>query len=175
MIQLIACNGSDMRAYYNGCTLMYVGGATPIAVNVQEVINRTTLRVYANRKTFDVNRADLRVKYFEPFYTDSGELVGTRAQRSYKRAPIVDNIYLQYLNIISDSGLKSTFNGTQGRLGAQFFVTQANRITVLLYLGELVGFFRDNMFYVKDVCIAERLRELIKKEELPYGVVQASA
>lgn len=175
MIRLISCNKSDMQAYYNGTTLMMLRDGKPHAVNVTEILTRAELRVQDARGSFSMSRADLYVKYFEPFYTDDGRVLGVRSQRSYKRAPVYDRSDLKYLDTISDSGLTSTFNGTQGRIGSQFYVTQANRIYVLAYLGELVGFFKDNVFFVKDSCISERLRELIKKEELPYGVVQTTA
>lgn len=166
MIQLINCNSDDMRAYYNGTTLIHLGSP----VNVEEIVNKTTLVVDNGRRSLEVTRNELRVHFFTPFYTDYGAYIGTLAARNYKRAPFYDPSIFQYLKELLDTGtLKSTFDGQVGRLGTQFYCTSDG---VVMYGDEPVGVHRDGLLVVKDPCIHERLKLLITKEGLVYDVVQ---
>ena len=166
MIQLINCNRDDMRAYYNGTTLIHHGSP----VNVEDVVSKTTLTVYDGSRNLAVTRNELRVHFFTPFFTDDGCYVGTLAARSYKRAPFYDPSLFRYLKELLDTGtLKSTFDGQAGRLGTQFYCTSDG---VVMYCEEYVGVHRDGLLVVKDSCVYERLKLLIAKEGLVYDVVQ---
>lgn len=176
MIQMINCNSRDMSSYYSGCTVIYVGGEHPYPVNISEITSRTTLMVYDGEDTVQVDRAQLRVHYFEPFYTDSGEYVGFSVDRSYKRAPVYSTSHFKYLEQMLFTGtLPSTLrkNGVYGRVGHQFYV-QNERYGTVLYRDEPVGVFVDGVFYIPDACIVERLKEILAKEGIQYDVVQTS-
>ena len=177
MIRLINCNSNDMRSYYNDTTLILINeDGSKEAVTVDGVADRSHLIVVPHgKRSMTVSRDRLRVHYFEPFYTDDGELLGTSVARNYKRAPWFSHGHLDSVNSVLNSSYKSTFNGVRGRIGTQFYVTPWNGTNLVMYLGELVGVYHDNIFWIHDSCIRERLKEIIYKEGLNYDVVPAPA
>lgn len=177
MIQLINCNLRDMSSYYGGTTLVWTDeSGVHFPVQVDEVQTRTTLVVRASGNLSKaVERSELRVHYYEPFYTDSGEYIGFNVDRSYKRAPSIPYEYFKYLHTILNSGSLTSCiaKDGSGRLGQDFFL-RSNKYNTVEYRCELVGIRDGSVIYVRDSAIAERLRELIAKESLGYDVVQVT-
>lgn len=178
MIRLINANHHDMRAYYNETVLMLAnedGSYTPVMVECVNSRTELTVRPYSKSARL-VSRDQLRVHYFEPFYNDDGSLIGTPIARNYKRAPWYEMKDLKVLDKILKNEYTSTFDGNYGRIGTQFFVTPWQTGTgVVQYLGEMVGLCIDQVFWIPDLCIVERLREIIYKEGMNYDVVPAPA
>lgn len=173
MIRLIPCSRSDTQSYYSGCTVVYrndKGELIPCIVH--EVPSKSELYVRAGGGAFAVSKQDVFVKYFEPYVDDHGNVIGVETARSYKRAPVYDASQLKYLKDLLGSGLKSTFNGVQGRIGSQYYVHEHRSVNYLVHLGEPIGLYNDGAFFIKDAALAERFRECINEEGLTYNVVQ---
>lgn len=157
LIPLVSCERGDAQRYYREtmvfhkgqpCTFMEKDGSRAVVID-------------SSGNTQAVKYADLTTTILEPFYDKHGEFFGHQAGRRTSRG--INYTRRQYGDVLSmiNTGDVPRHQYPDGvRLNKDFRTTVKRQVHYLMYRNEPVGIFEDDVYYVSDTFIKERLEKL---------------
>lgn len=158
LIPLVKCDRGDASRYYRETLVFHKGEP---CMFLEKDGSRAQV-MGANGNIIAVNYTDLRTTILEPFYCAStGDYVGHQAGRRTSRGiNYPRNQYGDVVSMLNTGDVPQHVYSNGVRLNKDFRTFIRKGVHYLLYRTEPVGICEDNVYYVSDIFIKERLEKI---------------
>ncbi len=156
MIPLIPCSDSDAERYYRE-TIVFVSGQ-PHIFNRKE--GRAAHLINQQGNSCTVPYDTVRQVVLPPFYTNNGEWVGNKTQRSTRRGEVYSRRWFDdILSLLNTGDVPRTDN----RINKDWYMKRVRGVTIMMYRGSVVGFrsIKTGEYLLQDAVLVERLQKLL--------------
>lgn len=154
MIPLIQCERSDAIRYYREVLVFYKDQPhTFIDYQPPTVILATP-----RGDTISVPYSEIRITVLDPFYAKNGEFFGHQAGRRTSRGiNYPRSFYGDIVSLLATGDVPPYSYDNGVRVNKDFRTLVQKGVTTLLYRNDYVGFVHEDVYYVVDSFIQERL------------------